>query len=222
MTRVSPLVGLAVAGAVLLTGCGSVPDLNPGIAVVVGDDSVTTRDVADLSSDYCAAAEPQLQGQPLPRHYLNGRVAGSIALRSAADQLMAEHGVEVDPSYATAVKQAESQLTDLTTAQRDAIVEVQGAETYVAAAETSVGRATLGGSPSADDAKAAGEKEFQAWLDDHDVRIDPRYGVAIEKGQAVLTDTSLSQPVTNTAKQADATTPDTTYAAGLPAAQRCG
>src|SRR6478609_92632 len=96
VTRVSSLAGLAVAGAVLLTGCGSVPDLNPGVAVVVGDDSVTTRDVADLSSDYCAAAEPQLQGQPLPRHYLNGRVAGSIALRSAADQLMTARGVTID------------------------------------------------------------------------------------------------------------------------------
>ncbi|GAA1760647.1 hypothetical protein GCM10009795_003870 [Nocardioides hankookensis] len=226
MTRVSPLAGLAVAAAVLLTGCGAVPDLNPGIAVVVGDDSVTTRHVADLSSDYCDAAAPQLEGQALPRHYLNGRVAGSIALRSAADQMMAEHGVEADSSYAAAVKQAEAQLTDLTTAQRDAIVEVQGAETYVAAAETSVGKATLSkqgeSSPSADDAKAAGQKEFEAWLDDHDVRIDPRYGVAIEKGQAVLTDTSLSQPVTSTAKQADATTPDSTYAAALPTAQRCG
>ena len=222
MTRVSTLAGLAVAGTVLLTGCGAVPDLNPGIAVVVGDDSATTRHVAELSSDYCDAAAPQLEGQPLPRHYLNGRVAGSIALRSAADQMMAEQGVQVDPSYAAAVKQAETQLTGMTTAQRDAIVEVQGAETYVAAAETSVGKATLGGSPSADDAKAAGEKVFLAWLDDHDVRIDPRYGVAIEKGQAVLADTSLSQPVTNTAKQADATTPDSTYAAGLPTAQRCG
>jgi hypothetical protein len=222
VSRVRGLAGLAVASAVLLTGCGAVPDLNPGVAVRVGDDSVSTRDVADLASDYCEAAEPQLQGQALPRHYLNGRVASSLALRAAADQLMAERGVTVDKSYAAAVKQAEAQLGDLTTAQRDAIVEVQGSEIYVAAAETSVGRASLGGSPSDEDAKAAGEKEFLAWLDDHEVRIDPRYGVAIEKGKSVLTDTSLSLGVSSTARTADAETPDSKYAGGLPQTQRCG
>jgi hypothetical protein len=219
---VRALAGLAVASAVLLTGCGAVPDLNPGVAVRVGDDSVSARDVADLASDYCDAAKPQLQGQALPRHYLNGQVATSLALRSAADQLMAAHDVTVDKSYAEAVAQAETQLGDLTTPQRDAIVEVQGSEVYVAAAETSVGRATLGGSPSDKDAQAAGEKEFLAWLDDHDVRIDPRYGVAIEKGKSVPTDTSLSLGVSKTAKQAGAGTPDSTYAGGLPSTQRCG
>src|SRR4051794_14181281 len=107
------LAALAVLPALLLTGCGGASDLNPGVAVRVGDDTVSTRHVTDLASDYCDAAAPQLAGQPLPRHYLNGRVAGSLALRSAADQMMATHGVEVDPAYATAVAQAEKQLTDL-------------------------------------------------------------------------------------------------------------
>ncbi|WP_345522445.1 hypothetical protein [Nocardioides conyzicola] len=213
---------LAAASAVLLTGCGAVPDLNPGVAVSVGDDTVTTRHVADLAADYCKAAAPQLQGQALSRHYLNGRVAGSLAVRSAADQMLADHDVEVDASYAAAVKQAEAQLKDMTGAQRDAIVEVQGSSVYVAAAEIAVGKAVLGSSASDDEVKAAGQKEFLAWLDDHDVRIDPRYGVAIEKGEAVLKDTSLSHAVSGTAKQADATTPDSTYAATLPPTQRCG
>jgi hypothetical protein len=213
---------LAAASVVLLTGCGAVPDLNPGVAVSIGDDTVSTRDVADLASDYCDAAKPQLEGQPLPRHYLNGRVAGSLALRSAADQMMAARDVTIDASYAAAVKQAETQLGDLTDSQRAAIVEVQGSEVYVSAAEIAVGKEVLGASASAEEAQAAGEKEFLAWLDDHDVRIDPRYGVAIEKGQSVLKDSSLSLAVTNTAKQADATTPDSTYAALLPPTQRCG
>ena len=226
MTRVSPRLCtgavLAAASVVLLTGCGAVPDLNPGVAVSIGDDTVSTRHVADLASDYCDAAKPQLEGQALPRHYLNGRVAGSLALRSAADQMMAARDVTIDASYAAAVKQAETQLTDLTDAQRAAIVEVQGSEVYVSGAEIAVGKAILGASASAEEAQAAGEKEFLAWLDDHDIRIDPRYGVAIEKGQSVLKDSSLSVAVTNTAKQADATTPDSTYAALLPPTQRCG
>lgn len=226
MTRVSPRVhtvaALAVASAVLLTGCGAVPDLNPGVAARVGDDTVTTRHVADVASDYCDAAAPQLEGQPLPRHYLNGRVAGSLALRSAADQLMAERGVELDKSYDAAVAQAEEQFADMSKAERAAIVEVQGAEIYVTAAEIAVGRDVLGGSPSDDDARDAGQQEFVAWIDDHDLAIDPRYGVAIQDGQAVLTDTSLSQAVTSTAKKAAAGTPDNAYAGGLPSTQRCG
>jgi hypothetical protein len=225
VTRVSPRLhtgaGLAVA-AVLLTGCGAVPDLNPGVAVRVGDDTVTSQHVADLASDYCDAAAGQLKGQPLPRHYLNGRVAGSLALRSAADQLLAETGTTADASYDAAVKQAESQLGDLEPAQRAAIVEVQGSEIYVAAAELAIGKKTLGGTPSDADATAAGHKAFLSWIDDHDVRIDPRYGVAIDKGQAVPDDTGLSQAVSKTATTADAATPDSTYAGGLPQTQRCG
>ncbi|WP_155993161.1 hypothetical protein [Nocardioides sp. URHA0020] len=221
MTRVRALAGLAVA-AVLLTGCGAVPDLNPGVAVRVGDDTTSTRQVAELAADYCGSAQAQLQGQALAGHYINGRVAGSVALRSAADQLLAEHGVEADASYADAVEQVRAKLTALKPAERDALIEVEGAETYVAAAELAVGRETLGGSPSDDDAKAAGEKEFVSWLDDHDVRIDPRYSVAIKQGKTVLLDTGLSLPVSRTAKSSDATTPDTTYAAGLPSTQRCG
>src|SRR6478736_4639034 len=185
-TRMHRVAGLAVASAALLTGCGAVPDLNPGVAVRVGDDTVSTRHVSDLSTDYCGAAAAQLQGQSLPGHYINGRVAGSIALRSAADQLLAEHGVEADSSYADAVKQVEAQLGSMKKAERDALIEVEGAETYVAAVETAVGRDTLGASATDKDALAAGQKEFLSWLDDHDVRIDPRYSVAIKQGQTVL------------------------------------
>ena len=92
----------------------------------------------------------------------------------------------------------------------------------MAAVETAVGRETLGDSPSDKDAAAAGQKEFLAWLDDHDVRIDPRYGVAIEQGQPVVLDTGLSYSTSKTAKAADAQTPDTTYAGALPSTQRCG
>src|SRR4051794_23638873 len=159
------LAGVAVA-AVLLTGCGAVPDLNPGVAVRVGDDTVTTRDVADLAADYCDAAASQLTGQALPRHYLNSRVAGSLAVRSAADQLMDDRGVTVDASYDAAVKQAEGQLASLKPAERAAIVSVQGSEIYVTAAETAVGRDELGGSASDEDVQAAGEKALLAWIDD--------------------------------------------------------
>lgn len=228
MTRVSPRlrsVAVAVtASAVLLTGCGAVPDLNPGVAVRVDDDTVSTRDLKDLAVDYCSAlAAGQQAGGAVPNHFVYGLAASSIGLRSAASQLMAEHDVTADASYDAAIKEATTgQLDSLDEAQRDAVIEVGGASIYVSAAETSVGRELLGGTPSDKDAQAAGQQALVAWMGDHDVLVDPRYGVSIDTGAAVLTDTSVSYAISDTAKAGQAEQPDSAVAATLPASQRCG
>lgn len=229
MTRVFGAAPLAVAAVVLLTGCGAVPDLNPGVAVRVVDDTVSTRDIEDLATDYCSALSSGDQaGGAVPNHFVYGLSASSLGLRSAATQLMAEHDVTLDASYDKAVEQAKKeQLAGLDEAQRDAVVEVGAAAIYVSAAETSVGRKVLssegqGGTPSDEDALAAGEKEFVAWIDDHDVRVDPKYGVSIDTGKAVLADTSVSYAVSDVAKAGQAEQPDNALAAALPESQRCG
>jgi hypothetical protein len=221
-TRLRGLAGLAVAATVLLTGCNDVPALNPGVAARVGDDTISMSTVDDVSTSYCEYAEPQLgDGQVLAQHYLRGQVAGSLALRAAADQFAAEHGVTADPSYDDAVQQAEQGLQDLTEAQRQAVIDVQGADAYVRAVERSVGSA-LGTSGGERAQVAAGQKEFLAWLSDNDVRIDPRFGVSIDSGATGVADTSLSHPVSDTATKANAEQPDTDYAGALPETQRCG
>lgn len=222
MTRLRGLAGVAVVSAVLLTGCGTQADFNPGVAARVGADAIPTSRVTDLAADYCKAAEPQLQGQPVPNHYLNGRVAGALALRSAAEQMLAAHDVAVDASYNQAVSQAETQLATTPAAQRDALIEVQGAELYVEAAELAVGRALSGGTTTGDAAKATGAKEFAAWIDGNDVTIDPRYGVELKDGKAVAADTGVSYAVSDVAKKGASDQPDSTYAATLSSAQRCG
>lgn len=215
-------VGIALATTVLLTGCNSVPAFNPGVAAQVGDDTISMGTVDDMTTAYCQAAETQLQeDQALPLHYLRGQVAGSLALRAAADQFAAEHGVTADPSYDAAVKQAEQSLADLSEAQRQAIIEVQGAATYVAAVEKAVG-ATLGGGGGDKAKQAAGQQAFQDWLADQDVSIDPRFGVSIGDGTSQPADTSLSYGLSDTASKADADQPDTEYAGALPDSQRCG
>ena len=221
MTRIR-LVGVAIAATVLLTGCNEVPAFNPGVAARVGDDTISVSTVDDMTADYCAAAETQLQeGQALPQHYLRGQVAGSLALRAAADQFAAEHGVSADPSYDAAVKQAEQSLADLSEAQRQAIIDVQGAATYVTAVEKAVG-ASLGGGGGDKAKQAAGQQAFQQWLADQDVSIDPRFGVSIDDGTSQLVDTSLSYALSDTSTKADADQPDTEYAGALPDTQRCG
>lgn len=215
-------VGIALATSVLLTGCNSVPAFNPGVAAQVGDDTISMSTVDDMTAAYCQAAETQLQeDQALPQHYLRGQVAGSLALRAAADQFAAEQGVTADPSYDAAVKQAEQSLADLSEAQRQAIIQVQGAATYVTAVEKAVG-AALGGGGGDKAKQAAGQQAFQHWLADQDIRIDPRFGVSISDGASRLTDTSLSFGLSDTSTKADADQPDTEYAGGLPDNQRCG
>jgi hypothetical protein len=208
VTRVSLAAGVAVA-AVLLTGCGAVPDLNPGAAAQVGDETVTEARVRDVAADYCPAIAPQLQGQAIALNQLNARVAGSLALRAAGDQFAAEEGVEADPGYQDAIDSADAagQFKGMSAAEKDAFIEVGAAELYITSIEKSVG--------------ADGKALFQKWLDDNDVRINPRYGVSLADSVATPADTSLSFAVSATAKQATADTPDTTYAATLPQTQRC-
>jgi hypothetical protein len=221
-TRLRSLAGLAIVSTFLLTGCGSVPALNPGVAVRVEGDTVSRQQVQDTAAAYCTASVKSQPDQVVPNHYVNGLSASSYALRAAADGFMADHGVEIDKSYTAAIDGAQAQLATLPDSQRDAVVQVGAASIYVDAAETSVGREVLGGSPSDADAKAAGQKEFTAWLDDHDVRIDPRYGVTIDGGTVAAANTSLSFALSETATKADATQPDATYAGTLPVSQRCG
>jgi hypothetical protein len=221
-TRVRTLTGLALVSMFLVTGCGSVPAFNPGVAVRVEGDTVSRQQVQDTAEAYCTASVKTQPGQVVPNHYINGLAASSYALRAAADQFLADHDATIDDSYDQAIDGAQEQLAALPDAQRDAVVQVGAASIYVSAAETAVGRDALGGSPSDEDAQAAGAKEFAAWLDDHDVRIDPRYGVDVDQGAVVSADTSLSFAVGSTAKKADAAQPDADYAGSLPDSQRCG
>jgi hypothetical protein len=210
VTRVPALTGLAVAAAVLLTGCGSVPDYNPGVAARVGDTTVSSGEVQDVAAAYCPAIVSQLQGQAVALSQVNARVAGSLTLRAAAEQFADDQGVTVDPSYQQTIDQAESggQFKGLSASEKDAVIEVGGAELYAAAVAKAVG--------------TDGEKLFDQWLVDHDVQINPRYGVELGGGKAAVSDTSVSVAVSDSAKQAIADQPDQSWVAALPESQRCG
>lgn len=223
-TRMRSLAGLALISTVVLTGCGSNPDFNPGVAARVGDDTVSAGTVRDVAADYCSAVESQLQGQPLANHFLNGSVASSLALRVAADQTLAEYDVVQDPSYDQAVNQAlqSENLLGLDDVQAEALIEVQGSAVYVSAAQLAIGKSLLGGTASDEEAAAAGQEAFLGWLEDNVVMIDPKYGVAIEEGQAVPVDTNLSFPSSEVATGGLALEPDSAAAAMLAEPQRCG
>jgi hypothetical protein len=227
---VRPWAGLAVA-AVLLTGCSAAPAFEPGVAAQVDHDRITVKQVDQVAERYCQAAETQLsKGQVIAQHFLRGQTAAALALRAAAGQFADEQGVSPDPSYARAVQGAEQSLSSLRADQREALIDVQGAGAYVSAVELAAGRrivakqgAASGSGAAADKAaQAAGEAAFKKWLADHDVHLDPQFGVSISDGSTKPTDTSLSYPVSSAAKSGAANSADPTYAATLPETQRCG
>ena len=221
-TRLRSLAGLAVVAAVTLSGCSSVPALNGGAAARVGDDSVSLDDVATTAAAYCSAVETQLtEGQAVPNSVVRAQVAGALALRAAADQFAAEEGVSADPVFKTDESTLEASLGGLDEKQKEAVRQVNLARPYVAAVEIAVGKKLVSGADG-QEALKAGSEAFRAWLEDHDVRIDPRFSVSIAEGEIARTDTEVSFPVSQTARNATSGDADQAYATSLPASQRCG
>ncbi|MGB0099647.1 MAG: hypothetical protein WBP61_05140 [Nocardioides sp.] len=216
---------LALTSTVLLTGCGAVPAFNPGVAARVADDTVSLSEVEDVTASYCAAVETQLEaGQSVPNSVVSTQVAGSLALRNAAEQFAAAEGldgIEQDPTYAQQETGLAQGIVELPADQQEAVRAVNLAAPYVAAVELAVGEELAGGEgPEA--ATAAGHDAFVAWLSEQDVRIDPRFSVTIADGAVARTDTSVSVPVSDSALSSVSGEPDPAAAAALPSTQRCG
>ena len=228
LQRCLPVLATSV---VLLTGCGVAgTDFNPGIAAEVGDDTLTTKHVDTVTHDYCAALETVTKGQPsaagqpaMPMRYFSHDFVSELITRSAAEQLADDHGVEPSGAYKTDLAQLEPQLVDLTEAQRDAVVEVIGARAYSQDVLTVIGGEALaedGNDDATDEDKlAAGEEVLDEWVADHDVEINPKYG--LEYGTPTQVDTDLSYALGTTAKAGLQPEPDSDYADSLPAHLVC-
>jgi hypothetical protein len=221
------VASLLLAGG--LSGCGAAgTSLHPGVAAQVGDDTISAREVNSVASNYCASIEKQLNDnkQVLPQSYLRGGVAGQLTLVEAARQLASEEGVEPGTDYTRKVSDLRDAVADLPEEQADAVVEIESSSTYLTSVLDAVGRKQLAASGAKDTgteaAGAAGQKALTAWIDDHDVQIDPEYGVEIENGKAVPVDGSVSFAVGDAARKGTAATPDQQYAASLPDSHRCG
>lgn len=219
----------AAALTVVLTGCGVAgTGFNPGVAAQVDDRTVTTDRVDDVAGTFCDAVESvTTEGESsVPLSYFRSFIAGQLALALAAEQMADDYGVEPTSDYDKAVAAVEEQTTTLTDEQREAVIAVNSAPDYIAAVELAVGRQLLAEEGVADPAdQQAGQRGVEAfveWLDDHDVELNPEYGMAIENANLVPADTQLSFPVGDAAKAGQAEEPDADYTKGLPESQRCG
>jgi hypothetical protein len=224
MSRLGRVAGLFVVVAAL-AGCG---DLNPGVGVKAGDETVSVRDVDDTTADYCEAITTQLKAnqQIVPLRYFRGGIAGVLAQRSVAEQLAAEYDVEPGELYDQKVSQLTTSVRTLDADIRDAVVTVESAGTYIEGVEAAVGEVLLTeeGTTGAQysDQVARGKQAYEEWISDNGVSFNPQFGVALVKGNLEPVDTSVSVAVGANAKAGGAEQPDPEYAKSLPSPHTCG
>ena len=224
---------VAAVAAFTLSGCAGA---SPGVAVSVGDQTVSTSRADELSVAYCEGIAPQLQsgGAVFPMSFVRGYVVRNLTLKSAAEQLAEHYSVEVPPSYDEAVRALRTDMATSFRADRvDQALEVDSAGPYVEAVELAVGELLLeqSGDSGADDAakQARGKDALEEWLSEHPADVNPRYGIAVtdtDLGPPNFVDTGSSFPLSANAVSAEKAGseegPDPAYTATLPSSQRCG
>jgi hypothetical protein len=228
------LAGLVAAlAAFTLSGCGAA---NPGVAVHVGDETLSTTQVDELTVAYCEGITPQLEsgGAVFPMSFVRGYVVRNLTVKAAAEQLAADYAVELPSSYEQAVGSLREEIEANFRPDRvEQALEVDSTGPYVEAVELEVGGillAAAGDSDADDEAKQArGKDALEEWLSEHPADVNPRYGLAVtdtELGRPTFVDTSTSFAVSPNAVDAAKINsdegPDPAFTATLPRSQRCG
>ena len=220
---------VAVVAAAALSGCGSA---RPGVAVEVGDQTLTTSTVDDLSEAYCGGLEPQFRanGAVFPMSYVRAYVVRNLTVKAAAEQLAESYSVTLPASYGQAVSDLRKQVAQTFPEDRvDDVVEIESVGAYVQAVEIEVGGILLAedGESGADDQakQARGQDALTQWMSEHPAEVNPRYGISVSDtalDAPSFVDTGTSYALTDNAVNGDKAQPDQEYAATLPSSQRCG
>jgi hypothetical protein len=214
---------LTVAAAgLLLTGCGSA---SPGVAVKVGDDVLTVRDIDTTTSHYCTAVGEQFESV-VPMSFVRQYVVQLLTLRSQAEQLADDYGVAAGSTYQNDVAQRQGTARTLPEEVRDDYVRLTSAPAYAQDVVDQVGAAVLDErgvtDPTTEQVTQAGIDAFNQWPDANGVDVDPRYGLTMVDGVLKPADTNTSVAVGETAKLGLADSPDPAFAENLPLTHRCG
>jgi peptidyl-prolyl cis-trans isomerase SurA len=224
---------VAALTAFALSGCGSA---NPGVAVHVGDETLSTTHVDELTVAYCEGITPQLEsgGATFPMSFVRGYVVRNLTVKAAAEQLAEDYGVVLPSSYEEAVRSLRDDIEANFRPDRvEQALEVDSTGPYVEAVELEVGGILLaeaGDSGADDEAKQArGKDALEEWLSEHPADVNPRYGLAVtntDLGRPTFVDTSTSFALSPNAVDAEKINsdegPDQAHTESLPSTQRCG
>jgi peptidyl-prolyl cis-trans isomerase SurA len=203
---------------------------HPGVAAEVGDQTITTKHVDQVVADYCTGVEAVIkdQGQvvdlqPKPGYSLSQTLTSNLIARSAAEQLAEDYDVQPTSTFKTSLAQLDTVLVKLDDDQRDAVIEYVSALPFAQDVLTTIGGIELsknGNDKASDDDKyAAGQDVLKKWIADHDVEVNPKYGLDVSTGSAVNTDVSYA--LSRTAKDGLSSDASSGYAAALPDSQSC-
>jgi hypothetical protein len=185
---------------------------------------VTTRHVDQLSRDSCHGLE-QLNktgssqpNSPTPLSTITHQVTNALIGKVVAEQLADDYDVTTTADYKSNLNQTRQQLAPLSAGDRDAIMEVIDAQAYSQDVLVQVGAIELKKQGKTDtpaqEQYTEGQKLAAKWVADHDVDINPKYG--IEYGNDGPVDTALSVAVGSTAKDGVAAQPSADYVDSLP------
>lgn len=215
---------MGVAG-LLLTGCGSAA---PGVAVKVGDEELSVRDVDSAAREMCTALGDQFEAQStvLPMSFVRQGTVQLLTLRAQAMQVADDYGIEPGSTYHNDVAQRRRTAASMPEDVRDTYVELTSANALANDVVNQVGEIVLDDrgvtDPSTDEVSQAGIDVFNQWPDANGIEIDPRYGLESVDGVLKPVDTNTSVAVGETAKAGLKTEPDATFAKTLPLTHRCG
>lgn len=222
----------AVAAALMtlglgLSGCAVTgTNFQPGVAAEVGDRTITTDEVDEVTADFCAAIEATDSDQQFPLGLLRRQVATQLLLRAAADQLAEDTGITAGPEYEAALAELEAATADLTEDQQAAVLEFEGTQAYLTSILSGVGTRLLNDEgQSTADPNAALARGQEALFDivRVDGEINPVYDIMISDiGQPEPGGADVSVRVGDRARSGGLEQPDPAYVASLPESQRCG
>ncbi len=223
-TRLMTAATLGVAG-LLLTGCGSA---SPGVAVQVGDEQLSVREVDTAAREMCTALGDQFEAQStvLPMSFIRQGTVQLMTLRTQAMQVADDYGLEPGSSYRNDVAQRRRTAASMPEDVRETYVELTSANALASDIVDQVGAIVLEErgvtDPTTEQVTQAGVDVFNQWPDANGIEIDPRYGLESIDGVLTPVDTNTSVAVGQTAKDGLKTEPDAAFARTLPLTHRCG
>lgn len=219
--RARALVVPALAGALLLGGCGT----DDRAAARVGDTSVEAGDVDALASTQCALAGDQAGG--VTKRYLRNTSLDLLIQSEVVRQLVEEEGVEQydGDQFRQQVSSLKQTLAKAPADERDRVLDILTDYTRndlrLRELATQELRDEGTRNPTNEQIQERQQELFAEYRKDVDVEVDPAYSPD-ESGDPGQEDGSLSTPVSDYAKEAAKPQPDQGWAGSLPGKLTCG
>jgi len=221
LLRALPVLALSV---VVLSGCGvAETQFHPGVAAQIGDETITSRHVDDLSEKYCTAVQkvskddPQASTQRRSMRAYSSEVLGNLVVQAVAERIAEDNDVTPSPAYKDDLAALAPLIEDLDPDEQDAVREIIGARSYNLDVLLQLGELELseqGDDDASDDDKyAAGQDLVEQWATDHDVEINPKY--VVDLGSEPV-DNDLSVEASSTAGGEQPDEAEAAYAESLP------